>query len=393
MIHTRPVMAALLLAGTVFAQSTYDEVVRSNEPWVVFASATSTATGLPYNYDAVNPPEYSAGTLGSPVGVPANTWSWRIIPGSANFRAGVRRVAGFRHSQVMSGETQPANYGGAYEAETVLAGVVARPSAPAGARNPDWSKVLVRIPALAAAGAPSQLYRVTRTLASPIAVSSSPGASGTIDLALAVKFNGGESKWIDGAQGFAATWWDGPTPWNTSGFYYPGTNTTTFNTDPRFVLYLNYLEAEPAIALHSDWGHWQSTGAGGLPGPILGHSIGTYFGNLASTAGNLGVSVRAGNYPNGIALVLLNFGPYFAGSFQFFGQTLELNPTDPVLTLLLGLPGIGLLPLDGAGNTDGAKIPIPQNAAWLGTTLGFEAFIADRTGQVRASTGSAFVRN
>ncbi len=383
-------LAALAsLAAPLAAQGFSNAVIRNNEPYFVTATATSAATGQNYNWDPVNPGEYSRGTLAAPVGVPANTWSWRILPREINYRSGNRQVSGFVHDLRLSAETAT-SWTGVYEPEVQLMATVPRPSV-AGALNPDWNKVLVSIGENPVPPLGTQQVTVTRALANPINVPSDPSnPQGSDHLALALKFRGGESKWINGAQGFVGSWMDGPTPSTTTGFYYPTSRVTAHSTDPRFVLWATYMEAEPTINVYSDWGQRRFPPQ---PTPLLGHSIGTYYSDIATASGNLGLSVRAANYPGGFAAVLFNFGPWIPVAFPLFGQTVELNVADPNLGLFGGIPGVGLLQLDPNGAADGFSIPIPANAAFTGTSMGFEALVFDPLLTIQASTGSAFVQN
>ncbi len=373
--------SGLLLTLAVDAQAG-NRLLRNNNPYLVQATAAHPTTSLMYNWGPVNPADYSNG-----VGVAAGTKSYRIIPFRTNVRYETRTIDGYTHIGRNSAATSAAGSGSTYEPATEMMGC--KPNTAGTGLDPDTSKVVHSLAVNMPAPSAGQTYRVTRTLLTPVNIPPTfvDPVNGIDDIAIALKFEGGEEQDVADTQGFVASWKDGPTSYPTTGFIDPA-GVITYSTDPEFLLWCSYTSNSTTINVYSDYGQRRIPA---LTPALLGHSVASYESDMGTTAATIGISLRGdSNYAGfaGVALSNISPGPLGVPLATIGGQVLEVNPADPFLTAFSAY----IQTLDSNGDADGVPLPIPALPALTGLSLGFEYVIVDTISfAIVDSTGSAWI--
>jgi hypothetical protein len=372
------ILATVAGAAASAAGQNAVECVRSNEPYFVLSLQRHPVTG----HERAYPPSVPAGFAPGAGGVPADTWAFKVFPGDVHRRAEPRRVAGFHYVARNSSATSGRN------TASYLFDFALRPTLPraGGGLDPDFGRALLQVGG-AAGGGGSNTYHVYSTF--------SPVALAVNDCALTLRYRGGENddKDANAGQGpsqcTASSWLDGPMPFVPDGHWHGGV--LAYNQDSNYHLWLNLLEADPVCNVWSNWGRQRD-----LPRnpPLKGHSLGTYFSDLwrGPAPFELGFDVDAGFGHGGRhAVPLFNVGLVSRAAFPFGPATIEIDPANPGLTLLHGVPGfIGRTNPAGRLATPALTLPAPLRGA-RGLYLGIEYLLLDQGLAPVASTGAQWI--
>jgi hypothetical protein len=252
--------------------------------------------------------------------------AWRAVPGHVWRRAEPRRVTGFTYTGRNAAATLPPNLY-SYIFEFNLRRTLPRAG---GGLDPDLASTpLLTVPRSPGGGA-SQPYRVSSSIP--------PVTLDFHDVSMTLTYAGGENDDKDAnatrspSQATASSAYEGDTPWVTDGHFENGV--LWYNTEPFFALVVTIFEDAPVCRIESDWGkrrlHY------GPPEPN-GYSISTYYAPLGSAGayGDVTWDVYAGSaFAGHLAVPLTNLGSIWQGSLPFAGTVLEIDPTDPLLTVL-----------------------------------------------------------
>lgn len=370
-------LCLLASSGALLAQNTA-EVVRSNEPYTVLSNNRHATTGVEY----AHAPTVPAGYLPGGGGVPADTYKFKVFPAQTLRRAEPHRITGFHYVARNSAATIGRN-NTSYLFQLDLRPTVARQG---GGIDPDFSQSLLGIPTASGGGITSTYHVYTTFTAVPVSFG---------DCAITLRYHGGENddKNANAGQGpsqcVGSSWLDGPMPYVPDGHWRAGT--WVYNSDDTYQTWVTFMDERPVCNAWSNWGRRRDTPRV----PILkGHSLGTYYSDVASGTGpfELAFDVEGGGvYAGHYALPLLNVGALSQTASWLYGIRLELDPTNPALPLLAGLPGFAGL-LSATGHLESPKLTFTQRRPdLLGMYLGVEYVILDPQLSVVASTGAQSV--
>jgi hypothetical protein len=374
------------IAAGALAQLDSNLNERTNRAYVVISGTKHTTTGNNYFWGPTVPADFSPvliGGTGNPMGVAAGTHTWRVILGQTDIRRANRDVSGFVYGAAASAASTSFPMNG-YQPELEIRKTVLNGAGPG--RIPDWtSPAYVTLPTTSASFPAKAWYVFTVTLSTPVSFLGN-------DLALTIKWQGGEADDKPGTQGY---WSDyeagvmvgaGQAQFGQDYGFASPTNVHTINTNDFSTPKLETLEEEATIIPYSSWGYRNDT----LYPLLYGTNIHTINSNLTSVAGYFGWDFeggpsQAGNY----VLTLLNIAPIpFPLSFNLLGQTLELNIGDPAITLGADLGYV--LTLNPTGLVSGPKISLPPQPALKGQYVGAEGIvIASTLTQVNETTQAA----
>jgi hypothetical protein len=359
------VLSFALLAGVLAAQDN-NWVERNNNPWLVVSTAKHTTTQNPYNWGPVSPAAFAPGQAG----VANGTLTVRWIPGMVNLRREPRQVSGYYIGIRPSAASATFPQTGYFpEVKTWPSRVLSGTGTWANGEQRTADLTMQPLHTLAQSTQTFATYGnfvVNRTIATPVMINQT-------DIVLSARWDAnGQTTPINddspGHQSFFGSFSDGIHAPVTVQFADPNNNLTPITTDFS-VTWFSYMEEQPVCHQQSDWGYRRD---GRLLPSVSGYSIGTGQSDLATTAGQMGWDVDGGTSKAGhFGLPLLNVGPVFPISFNLFGQVIEVNPSDPLLSALIG--GGYTLTLDSNGFGNGPLIPFPVlGPAGMNATIGVE---------------------
>ena len=364
-------LSCLCVASTtaaLTAQAADNNVVeRNNDPTVTLSAARHPTTNQSYMWPFYNPPEYSATAT---TGVPANTLTWRWLPSETNARREARLISGFDIGIRPSAATATFPMTGYIpEMKIHVPRAAGTGTSWVGGRRyePDLQQpALLTAPQQTVTFPSHASWLVSRTVQTPVSINE-------LEIVMSLTWRGGEHMNTPGQQGFWGSYSDGIHSPVTFGFATPQ-GVTSLTTQDRSVLHFTVYEEQASISAQSDWGYRRDPS---IVPTVSGYSIGTGQADLASASGNAGWDVFAGaSQAGGVAVPLFNVGPIFPASISLFGQTLEVNPADPLLGLLAGAGYV--LPLSATGFGNGAMLPFPAlGSGAIGTSIGVEFLIAN----------------
>lgn len=181
------------------------------------------------------------------------------------------------------------------------------------------------------------------------------------------------------------------------GFAYPNGTITHFSLGgARSSIW--YTEHQPTMSVRGNWALSAAHYTNGYLGGAWGDS--SYFSPLADPAwagwsdgrspATLELTVYGDGFDGMFPILLFNFGSRFPTGFQIMGVTLEVLPSDPLLT---GLSGLGM-PIQNRRFDLNLPLLSAADPALMGTYFGFEAVLVDTQNlQVVDSTQSVWVRH
>lgn len=356
------------LSAPAFAQN--NEVITNNVPYLVISTAAHTTTMNAYAYAPTTPAGYDIANLAT--GVVAGTKKFRVMTERHNLRlAGdAHQVSGFDYVGRSAAATAATPNANAYQPLFEMFPTTARTG---GGLDPNFAATPVFSMPYMAGASVGITFGMTVTTA--------PMALTFTDIALAQTYQGGENDDKDPNGGMgesqctASSWSDGPTPFVTDGVWETSSG-FVYNTAPAYIHWCTYLEDEGVVRGFSDWGQRRIAP---LTPALEGHSLGTYYSDLATSTGpfNFGLDVLCGAAMSGnIALPLCNIGAIWNVPIPYQGEILDVNPGDAALTLLMGVPGFaGILGTNGELMVP--KIPLPRLPGGGGNNIGVEYAVID----------------
>ncbi|MEM7204622.1 MAG: hypothetical protein AAF628_30470 [Planctomycetota bacterium] len=349
--------APLLLALPVPAQ--FNDVERRN-PGVTWWEPIGHPSGNPYPDLRQNPPSHQL-----PTGVPRGTLSYVWLPRETNDVDEDEVIDGFRAPLGPSPATTvyPATIYfpeiAIHRTRTVLGRVEPDPTQPPHFKLAESTVVFTGFGA----------WETSTNLLTPYTLPKTQQ-----DVVLSLRWNADDSR---DQPGTLMMWGDAhgaAYPLPVFGFVSPQGQVTPqlmLGSQPGY-LNLTYRRQRPTVDARSSWGR-----SGVSPTVTFGYNVSTYRAPLVGGGGCLGWDLAAGpSHAGGIAIPLLNVGPFFGSSFPFLGQTFELNLLDPALA---ALNNTGFAPiLDATGRAQGPLFPIPKlGSSALGLRLGVEFAVFD----------------
>ena len=329
------------------------DVKRNNEPWFYTSSIVDPQTQREYNHPLYQPPGYWS-SLPSDPGVAAGSLSWRWIPGQVNLRRETRELSGFYVWLRPSAPTVTFPFTG-YVPQWKLHPVALRGPTPASGYQPDLQK-----PALVTVPEVSFVFVQPGAVRARTAFSTAVPFDGE-EVCYSLRWRGGEHRLLPGSQGLIGTAdeaeWRVPT-WGAAD---PAGTITVADPVAQIGVYStpwgSYYETAPVVIAESDYAHLR------LPPPAApphsGFNDAAGLCDLATMPLNLGWNVDGGPANAGnFVLPLFDFSAQvYPGATTILGMTLEVDPTDPLLTVLADAGYVGVM--NGLGFFDGPRIPFP----------------------------------
>jgi hypothetical protein len=350
--RTACLLCAVTTALQAQAPNTAD-VKRNNEPWYYTAAAVHPGTGREYNLPLYQPPGYWSALPTDP-GVAAGALSWRWIPSRVNLRREPRQVSGCYVWLRASAPTVTFPFTG-YVPEWKVHPVRARGGVPQNGYEPDLGQPPhVIVPEASFVFASPGAVRARTAFSAPVAVTAE-------EVCFSHRWRGGEHRLKPGSQGFVGTSQEAPWRVPTWGHADPQSAITVVDPIAQVgqytTLWGSYYETAPVIVVESDFAHERQPPP--APPPYTGYNDAAGLCDLATLPLSIGWNVdgglaNAGNF----VLPLCNARRTLpAGTTSVLGMTLEVDPLDPLFSVLVDAGYLGNC--DAQGFFDGPRVPFP----------------------------------